>query len=201
MIAFLNGILSEITQDGVVLDVNGVGYNVTVSGRDMMRLPPMGSSVKLFTHFSVREDAMKLYGFLSGEELSFFRMLLSVNKVGPKMAMDILGFMDVSELRMAIISSDSKTLSKCPGVGSKTAQRIILDLKDRVDASEALTASYTAGSVPAGILSTDNVSQTIEALVALGFSQTECAKAIGRIENAADMSVEDLIKAALKYLG
>ncbi len=200
MIAFLKGILSEKTADGVVLDVNGVGYNVTVPKKSLDRLPGAGSEVKLYTHLSVREDAMKLFGFCSRDELSYFRTLLSVNKVGPKMAVDILGFMDADELRLAILSSDSKTLSKCPGVGSKTAQRIILDLKDSVDIGEALTASLGGIATEGATSSGPNVSEAIEALVALGFSQTECAKAVGRIEDAAMMSSEEIIKAALKFM-
>lgn len=195
MIGFINGIVEEVFDDQAVINVNNVGYNVLINSGVADRIK-VGNEARIYTYLSVREDAMKLFGFISREDLEFFKLLISVNGVGPKSAQTILAAMTVDELRYAILSGDVKTLSKCPGVGAKSAQRIILDLKDKVDIADVLMA--TEGSVTAS--NNESGSEVVEALVALGFSATSALSAVKKIENADSMSVEDMIKAALKFL-
>lgn len=198
MIGFVRGTIYDLTYDNVILDVAGVGYNVMITAKDAGDMPGVGSEVRIHTYLSVREDAMKLYGFLSKAELDFFKMLICVNGVGPKVAQGILAVMGPDELRMAILAGDSKTIAKCPGIGAKTAQRIIIDLKDKMDIEESLAEASTISHETEG--TSDNMHEATQALVALGFSATETMAALRKVENAKDMDTEALIKAALKHL-
>ncbi len=189
--------------DFVIVDVNGIGYNILVSANEASLLPPEGSRVKLYTYMAVREDAQKLYGFLTRESLTLFKMLITVNKVGCKTAQDILGALAPDELRLAILSGDEKTISKCPGVGPKMAQRIILDLKDKIDPDTVFThippgtvSMETAGSRGLG----EAAKEALEALTALGFSASQSGAAIRSLSGTEDMTSEDIIKEALKYI-
>jgi len=205
MIAYVSGILAEKSeQDNVIVDVNGIGYNVLVSPKEASLLPPEGSRVKLYTHMAVREDAQKLYGFLTRESLSLFRMLITVNKVGCKIAQDILGSLSPDELRLAILSGDEKTINKCPGVGPKMAQRIILDLKDKIDPDMVFVhvgAFETQDADASGANGmTDAAREALEALIALGFSATMSGAAIRELAITENMTSEDIIKEALKII-
>ena len=126
MIAYVNGILESIEEGNAVVDVNGVGYNVNISGSTMDRMPGIGEAVKLYTYTNVKEDAFTLFGFLSRDELNLFKMLITVNGIGPKGGLAILSVMTPDDLRFAIIAGDSGAISKAPGVGKKTAERITL---------------------------------------------------------------------------
>lgn len=198
MIGFLRGLVAAKSEDNLIIDVAGVGYNVMITAKTAQNLPTIGEETKVYTYLSVREDAMKLYGFADATELELFKLLIGVNGIGPKAGQAILGCMEPSELRFAILSGDAKTISKCPGIGAKTAQRVILDLKDKVDLEEtfehAIVASATKENVSAA------KSEAAEALAALGYSPTEALKAVKSVPNADDMDVESLLKAALKYL-
>ena len=132
MIAYLNGILAEIEEENIVIEVNGIGYNVRIPAGMAGRLPQIGEVVKLYTYTSVREDAIGLYGFLSRDDLNMYRQLITVSGIGPKGGLSVLSAMSADELRMAVISQDAKAIAKAPGVGTKTAQRIILELKDKI---------------------------------------------------------------------
>ena len=204
MIGYVSGILAENSEpDFVIVDVNGIGYNVLVSAKEASLLPAEGRRIKLYTHLAVREDAQKLYGFLTRESLALFRMLITVNKVGCKIAQDILGCLSPDELRLAILSGDEKTISKCPGVGTKMAQRIILDLKDKIDPDTVFThIPLTQGELsPAGDTGLTNAArEALEALTALGFSATRSGAAIRELSITEDMTSEDIIKEALKYI-
>lgn len=201
MIGFVRGTIYDLTYDNVTVDVSGVGYNVMITAKDAGEMPPVGSEVRLHTYLSVREDAMKLYGFLSKEELVFFKMLIGVNGVGPKVAQGILAVMEPNELRMAILAGDSKTLAKCPGIGAKSAQRIIIDLKDKMDIEEAISISSDGGkSTDTSVIKDKEIKEATEALIALGFSATETMAALRKVEGAKEMDSEALIKAALKFV-
>ena len=204
MIAYVSGILAEKSEpDNVIVDVNGIGYNVLVSPKEASLLPPEGSRVKLYTHMAVREDAQKLYGFLTRESLSLFRMLITVNKVGCKIAQDILGSLSPDELRLAILSGDEKTINKCPGVGPKMAQRIILDLKDKIDPDTVFihVGAFEPEDAKAGTNGlTDAAREALEALIALGFSATMSGAAIRELAITENMTSEDIIKEALKII-
>ena len=204
MIAYLKGTVAEISQENLVLDVRDIGYNVKISGRTLGRLPGTGETLKIYTYTYVREDAFQLYGFLTKDELSLFQKLITVNGIGPKGALAILSVMDADELRLAILASDSKAIAKAPGVGAKTAQRVILDLKDKVSLEDTFVSreaeSYAQnGQAEQGQLGIAR-SEAVEALTALGYGASEALHAIKQIELKEGMDAEAVLKAALKYI-
>ncbi len=204
MIAFVNGIIELVEDNNVVVDVSGVGYNVAISGYTADRLPSKGEPVKLYTYLSVREDAMNLYGFLSRDELSFFKLLIGVSGIGPKGAQAILSVMTPDDLRFAILAGDSKAISKAPGVGKKTAERLVLELHDKIS-SEDIVEGRVSDELSSGITGSDDAptNEAIEALVALGYSGTEAAKAVRKViaDKSADAEdTEAILKMALKEL-
>ena len=204
MIAYVNGILENIEEGNAVIDVNGVGYNVNISGNTMDRMPGIGEVVKLYTYTNVKEDAFTLFGFLSRDELNLFKMLITVNGIGPKGGLSILSVMSPDDLRFAIIAGDSASISKAPGIGKKTAERITLELRDKIKATEDdMLSNKSAGSDDLsgeGALSKD---EAVAALVALGYNSSEAIKAVRKVlstdpDAAADTEV--LLKKALKEM-
>lgn len=199
VISYVKGPVAEIFEDVVVIDTRGVGLEVHVPLSVLERLPGVGMEVKLYTYFQVREDAMCLYGFLNRQDLQMFKQLISVNGIGPKGALGVLSALSPDSLRLAIISADAKAISRAPGVGAKTAQRIILDLKDKIEMSDLLTPKPEEGNesaVPAGGVA----QEAIEALVALGYSGAEASRAVRQVDIAETMTSEDVLKASLKHL-
>ena len=150
MIAFVSGILSDSTEDAAVVDVSGVGYRVLVSPGTLDKLPAVGTPVKLYTYFCVREDALLLYGFLTKEELGLFKQLITVSGIGPKAGLSLLSVMSVDDLRFAIFSADARAIAKAPGVGKKTAERLVLELKDKIGAPGVLPDAETYAGQEAG---------------------------------------------------
>lgn len=201
MIAYVNGIIDDITEDNAIIDVGGIGYNVKISADTASRLPGIGEPVKLYTYTCVREDAFLLYGFLTRSDLEIFKKLITVNGIGPKGGLAILSVMNADDLRYAIMSGDSKAISKAPGIGAKTAQRVILDLKDKIAIDDVLIGREIAETA-AGAFKADTPQkrEAIEALVSLGYSQTESAKAVSAIEGIEDMDSGAVLKAALKKM-
>ena len=204
MFAFVEGLLDELNIDSCVVDVGGFGVNVGISSRTSLLMPGPGEHVKLYTYTSVREDGISLYGFADRDELSLFKLLISISGVGPKAGLSILSAMDPQTLRMAIISEDPKAIAKAQGVGAKTAQRIVLELKDKIKITDRDFAPGldSAASIPAGMDSsfTADMEDAISALVALGYGITESRKAVGSVEGAADMDSSALLSASLKKL-
>lgn len=201
MIAYVRGEIAEIAEDYVVLDVGGIGYNIHISGRVAENLPSVGCEIKLHTYTLVREDAFSLYGFFTRADLDIFKKCITVNGIGPKGALAILSVMDADALRYAILSGDAKAIAKAPGIGGKTAERLILDLKDKVSFDDTMINMEIAGqSTETGTVAEGAVKEAVEALVALGYGQTESLKAVKQVEGAADMDSSALLKAALKYL-
>lgn len=202
MIAYVKGIIEDIAEDNVVIDVNGIGYNVKISADTAARLPGIGENVKLYTYTSVREDAFWLYGFLSRRELEVFKLLITVNGIGPKGGLSILSVLDADDLRFAILSGDSKAISKAPGIGAKTAQRVILDLKDKIQADDATIEKEIAGYAKETAMGTDNAQkqEAVAALVSLGYGQAESLKAVNAIENIESLDAGAILKAALKKM-
>lgn len=196
MIAYINGILADIGLDSITVDVGGVGYSILIYGQVLRSLPEIGSEVKIYTYLDVKEDDMKLYGFMSTRDKDVFTKLLSVSGVGPKGAQAILDQLPVDDLIAAVISGDSKSIAKAKGVGAKTAQKVIIELKDKLDISDSIYGGYDE------YVAVDNnaISEAAEALVTLGYSNSDALKAIRKIENADEMSAEDLIKRALKNI-
>lgn len=198
MFAYLNGILADVSEDNCVVDVHDIGYNVKISGQTLAALPGMGEQVKLYTYTSVKEDAFQLFGFLRKDELELFKILITVNGIGPKGALSLLSAMDADDLRMAIVSQDVKAISKAPGIGKRTAERLILELKDKMSIGADLISREIVQYQSAG-KGTDSASkrEAVDALVALGYGQSESMKAVNQVEGADTMEVGDLLKAAL----
>ena len=203
MIAYLNGILAEIEEENIVIEVNGIGYNVRIPAGMAGRLPQIGEVVKLYTYTSVREDAIGLYGFLSRDDLNMYRQLITVSGIGPKGGLSVLSAMSADELRMAVISQDAKAIAKAPGVGTKTAQRIILELKDKISVEDT-AMMREVNQVPQGsMLTGKSQAQTaaVEALTARGYSPSEALRAVKAVlQETPDLDVEALLKAALKKM-
>ncbi len=202
MYAYLKGELEGITEEGIVVEVNGIGYNVRMPKEMLPKLPPLHYKVQIFTYTSVREDAFWLYGFLSASDLELFKKLISVNGIGPKVAQGILAVMDADTLKFAIMAGDAKLIAKAPGVGAKSAERIILDLKDKISLdAENLSDIEGDEQTTSNVSGKDFVkNEAVEALVALGYSQYEAAKAVSKVERCEGDTVESVLKAAFKYL-
>ena len=204
MFSYIRGPLVEISEEVIVVEAGGIGWNIHVPLSVLDRLPRTGETVQVYTSFQVREDAMTLYGFLCRQDLKMFEQLLSVSGIGPKAALGILSALNPDDLRMAVISEDVKAISRAPGIGPKTAKRVILELKDRVRMEDVLptvqddslgTLSSAPGQGVEGV-----AKDAIEALVALGYSLTEATRAVRQVELSDGMSVEAVLKASLKYL-
>ncbi len=207
MIAYVKGELAEITEQTIVVESGGVGYEIFMPASMLSNLPPVGSIVKIHTHFHVREDAMNLYGFLTKEDLRIFVMLIAVNGIGPKGALGILSAITPDELRLAVLSDDVKAICKAPGIGAKTAQKMIIELRDKMKLEDVFKSSETEDDWTAGVASGANAAgaediakEAVMALTALGYSASEAAKAVRQVLITEDMSVEELLKAALKKI-
>lgn len=203
MIAFLKGEIADLTEGSVVLDVNGVGYEVLVPGQLLSMLEGIGSRVKLYTYMQVREDAVVLFGFLTKDDLQMFRLLTGVSGVGPKAGLNILSTLGADDLRFAILADDVKRIAKTPGIGAKTAQKIILELKDKLDLQDVFEKRPASGQITpeaAAAAGSQVVQEAVEALVALGYGSTEALKAVRSVQPSEDMDVETVLKEALKRM-
>ena len=200
MIAFVRGTAVDMTENSVIVEAGGIGYEIYMTGTDLSQIH-MGEEVKIHTYFNVREDAMQLYGFRSKDDLQMFKLLLGVNGVGPKAAVGVLAGITADELRFAILSDDVKTLSKAPGIGKKTAQKLILELKDKMKLEDAfeIKLAHEQEKAVAGLGEvSDGRQEAVEALVALGYSSTDALRAVRKVTDVAPDDVEGLLKAALK---
>lgn len=193
MIGFLRGVLSAKQPPSLLLDVGGVGYEVDAPMSTFYQLPDIGSQVMIFTHLIVREDAHALYGFASESERGLFRALIKVNGVGPRMALGILSGLSAEEFSRCIQQGDTASLQRLPGIGKKTAERLIIEMRDRLPESEA-------AALPAAGSNQDPVREATEALLALGYKPLEAGKLLKQVESEAK-TVEDLIRLALKAAG
>lgn len=197
MLAYIKGTITEIGTDEVVIETGGIGFSVYTSSQVSGKLSK-NQPATLYTHLNVREDNMSLFGFLSKEERSVFRMLINVSGVGPKSALSVLSCLSVDELRMAVLSDDYKAIAKANGIGPKTAQRLIIELRDKFhleDVLEGFEEDETTSFMPEDI-----VSETAMALSSLGYSNVEALRAIRKVKGSETMSVEQLLKAALKNM-
>lgn len=200
MYSYIRGELAEINSDHIVLDVNGIGYQIYIPTNTLNYLPSIGEMVKIHTYLYIREDAMMLYGFLTRDDLNMFKMLITVSGIGPKGGLGILSTLSTDDLRFAVLSDDAKAIAKAPGIGAKTAQRVIIDLKDKMSLEEAFEKKleHTTNKVLPENNSIKN--DAVLALNALGYSSTESLKAVSKVEITEDMDVEDVLKAALKHM-
>jgi Holliday junction DNA helicase RuvA len=199
MIAYIKGILELKHNDYMVIDVNGIGYRVNTSLTTIEKAGTAGDEIKAYTHLYVREDIMSLYGFITREELNMFEMLISVSGVGPKAALAVISSVPVTKFGLAIITDDVKTLTKAPGIGNKMAQRIILELKDKIK-KEQLVETFDQGIEFAGTGNDGSrAGEAISALVVLGYTPLEASKAVNTVYSE-DMDLESIVKNALKGL-
>ena len=203
MIASVKGKLEGVTTESVIIDVNGLGVEAIVPTTVINLLPKIDENIKLHTYLHVREDVMQLYGFLEKEDLDFFKLLITVNGIGPKAAIAILSSMPTDILTFAILSEDTKTIQKAQGIGAKTAKKLVLELKDKVGIIKTPknTGSeiYDNAALTIGINS-EIKDEAVQVLTALGYSQTEAVKAISTVEMYEEMTSEELVKLSLKNL-
>ena len=208
MIAYIKGIIADISEDNLVLETGNIGYNIKISAGTAGLLPGIGEEVKIYTYTCVREDAFLLYGFLKRDDLEIFKKLITVNGIGPKGGLAILSVLSADDVRFAVLAGDIKAFAKAPGIGKKTAERVILDLRDKISVEDSLQKySMTAGdeSVIYGSAGTEGAvglarNEAVEALTALGYSASEALKAVKQTEIRDGMDAEDILKQALKKM-
>lgn len=196
MIGFVEGIIEYINVDKVVVNNNGVGYNVFMPASQIDTLN-VDETVRVFTYLNVREDAMQLFGFLTRDDLEVFKLLITVNGIGPKGGLAVLSTITTDDLRVAVISEDAKAISKAPGIGAKTAQKVIIELKDKLNLEDVLEPKLDANFQ---VNDNNSMSEAVMALVALGYSQADAYRAVKSIDNIEELDVENVIKMALKKI-
>lgn len=197
MYAYIRGELAEVACDSVVIEAGGIGYRVFIPGKTIEYLPSVGEEIKVYTYLHIREDVMILYGFLTKDDLELFKLLIAVSGIGPKGGLAILSAMDADDLRFAVLSGDSKAISRAPGIGAKTAQRVILELKDKLSLEDAIERKTEhIAQHPESAVKND----AVLALTALGYAPAESMKAVSRVALTEDAAVEDVLRAALKFL-
>lgn len=201
MYAYIKGSLEYKHSDYLIIDANGVGYKIFTSVNTLQEIGPIGSITKVFTHFHVREDNLSLYGFSSMEELGMFELLISVSGVGPKAGLALVSSLSPSKFGLAVITDDIKSLTKAPGIGTKMAQRIILELKDKIKKEQLQLPNQSFGVDSTSLGSKDNLkaSEAVSALMVLGYSGVEASRAVSAVYSD-DIGLEDIIKSALKGL-
>lgn len=201
MYSYIKGTLVEASAEGIVVDNQGIGYGILVPGQVLEYLPSIGEEVKIYTYHYVREDMIALYGFLTREDVNIFKMLIGVSGIGPKGALAILSVMSTDDLRFAILGEDAKAIAKAPGIGAKTAQRLIIELKDKISLEDAFEQKLAnQGEKAEKNPATGVKNEAILALTSLGYSQSEALQVLSGIEIKEDSAVEDVLKEALKQM-
>ena len=196
MYAYIKGTLEEKSTDSIVVETAGIGYKIYVSEHTMAKLGEIGEKVKIYTHYHVREDNISLYGFLSNEELKMFELLLQVSGIGAKTAIAMLSNITPSKFALAIISNDLKTLTKIPGIGNKSAQRMVLELKDKLKTQTAIEDDEEE-TTPNN--NSESINEAGQALQILGYNKSEISKVFDKFDTH-NLATEELIKEALKRL-
>ncbi len=202
MIAYIKGTVEEILEDRVILETGNMGYNIFMPMGAVEHLLHKGQEIKIHTYLNVKEEALQLFGFLTRDDLNTFKLLLGVNGIGPKAALGVLSGLSADELRFAVLADDVKTISRAPGIGKKTAQKLILELKDKFNIQEALEMKAEHVQMPGTGETdlTDMKKEAVEALTALGYSGADALRAVKKVELKPNMSVEILLKLALKNM-
>ena len=199
MYAFIEGEVCEKLNGCLVLLAAGVGWQLNCSNATIQAAPPVGEKMRCYTYLSVREDAMELFGFATREEKEMFTLLTGVSGIGPKTALGVLGAMPLRDLNLAILLGDVNALSRAPGIGKKTAQRITLELKDKITQADVSAAAAAPSGAAVPLQAGGAVAEAIEALVALGYSSTEARNAVSQIKDQTDKP-EELIRLALRAM-
>lgn len=194
MITYLTGEVVIVSEKRLVLDVNHVGFQIAISSRDAQRMPSEGETVTIYTYMSVREDAISLYGFLSEDDLEIYRKLITVSGIGPKGGLGILSVMDADDVRIAVLSDDEKSIAKAPGIGIKTARKMILELKDKLDLDSVILRQREK---------TDSAlekekAEAVSMMTALGYSASEALRAVRSAKLEEGMNADDILRAALR---
>ncbi len=197
MYAYIYGEIIEKEPENLVIECNHIGYNIHIAPGMLPKFPAVGQMARVYTYTSVREDAFWLYGFTSKEELSLFKQLITVSGIGPKAAMGILSVMDVDTIRLAVISQDAKMIAKAPGVGAKSASRIVLELKDKIKPEDVI--GKPVDDEEDSVIGTLRQEAT-EALVSLGYTVSDAYKVLQKLDINEDTRVEDVIKMALRQI-
>lgn len=200
MISYIRGELVSLEADKVIVDVGGVGYGIFMPGQAMSLLPPVGSEVRIHTYLNVKEDALQLYGFLTRDDLEVFRLLITVNGIGPKAGLGILSTLSPDELRFAVMAKDVKAISAAPGVGKKTAEKLILELKDKLSIEDVLNHQVEDSDSAVSPAGQERQAEAVQALVALGYGNTEALRAVREVEMDEHTGVEEILKKALRVL-
>lgn len=200
MYQYIKGNIEEIGEDYIVIENNDIGYMINTSKTTIMQIGNNLQHRKIYTFLNVKEDGVSLYGFTTKDELDMFKLLQTVSKIGPKVAIGMLSIMIPSDIKLAIISEDSNKLSKAPGVGKKTASRIILELKDKIGDIESIIKSNSNEQIIVESSISNEKEEVLDALVSLGYTRSEVYSAIAKIDTS-NKSVEDIIKLVLKELG
>lgn len=201
MISYIKGELTEIMEDAIVVENNGIGFNIRVPATVISEFSVTGEQVKVYTYLQIREDAHSLYGFLTRDDLEIFKMLINVNGIGPKGALAILSTISPDDLRFAMLSDDVKLISSAPGIGAKTAQKLIIELKDKIKLSDAFEQALAHQESSIGMsVDFSARNEAVEALVALGYGNAEALRAVKNIENIEEKDTETILKEALKRL-
>jgi Holliday junction DNA helicase RuvA len=201
MIGYLKGELAEIKESYIVLEVGNIGYEVFLPSSAIMLLPSRGSSIKVYTYLHVREDAIGLFGFLTKDDLEMFKLLITVNGIGPKGALGILSAISADDIRFAVLAEDVKSIAKAPGIGNKTAGKLILELKDKFKletAFEQKLMNQSENKNTSGLL--QKKEEAILALTVLGYSQSDALKIVNQVEITEDMSSDVILKLCLKKM-
>lgn len=204
MISFIKGKLVHIYENVIIVENNGIGYEIFVPVSVIGNMPLVGSEVMIYTYMHVREDALQLFGFLDRDTLEIFKLLITVSGIGPKGAIGVLGTLSADDIRYAVMAEDAKTIAKAPGIGAKTASKVVIELKDKLkmrDVAENISSEIDGQqSIFDDGGSKQAVSDAIEALVSLGYSATEATKAVRKADAGDDVTVEELLKLSLKNL-
>lgn len=202
MIGYIKGIVADLEENQILLENNGIGYEILMPASALERSLREGMECRIYTYLQVKEDGLQLFGFLTKDDLQVFRQLLTVSGIGPKAALGILSGLSADELRFAVLADDAATIArKSPGVGKKTAQKLILELKDKFDLQEAFEKKLEHQAAPAAQEAGSDVrSEAVQALVALGYSSTEALRAVKQADDGTAADAEELLKASLKRL-
>lgn len=198
MLSYIKGTVVSIQEDTVIIENNQIGYNIRITGQTASLLPGIGKQVQIYTYLYVKEDAMLLYGFLSMDDLNFFKLLLTVNGIGPKGGLSILNAISPNALRFAIVTGDIKAIAKAPGIGTKTAQRVILDLKDKCKMEDMLDINEGSDTFLSG--GSGVKEEAMEALIALGYSSSDAVRAVNPVAITEETTTEMVLKKALRNL-
>lgn len=201
MIGFIKGELAEVKENYIVLETGNIGYEIYLSTPAILELPPRKSTVKLYTYLHVKEDALTLYGFINKDDLEMFKLLITVNGIGPKGALGVLSGITADEIRFAVLADDAKAIAKAPGIGPKTASKIILELKDKFKLESAFEQKLLNQSEK---LDSQSIygkrEEVVSALTTLGYSSSDAYKIVTQIDITDDMITEDILKLCLKKM-